>query len=100
MTNETSVPLLDYLGLRPDGSIESLTPTKPKMILLAVDGPRFNRTNDGELVRQILDLVCEITRDAEIRTLFRDSNLGLMRKSVLRCSFLVHTFFVKALFQR
>jgi len=64
------------------GLIQSLAPLKPKLILLAVDGPRKNRANDAELVRQTQELASEITWDAEIRTRFRDSNLGLRRAVV------------------
>ena len=64
------------------GLIQSLEPLKPKLILLAVDGPRAGRTNDADLVRQTQNLVSEITWDTEIRTRFRDANLGL-RKAVV-----------------
>ena len=64
------------------GLIRSLANLKPKLILLSVDGPRANRENDMELVRQTQEMVNEITWDAEIRTRFRDSNLGL-RKAVV-----------------
>jgi hypothetical protein len=52
------------------------------LILLAVDGPRSNRPNDAELVRQTQELAAEITWEAEIHTRFRDSNLGLRRAVV------------------
>ena len=64
------------------GLIQSLEPLKPKLILLAVDGPKEGRTNDADLVRQTQNLVSEITWDTEIRTRFRDANLGL-RKAVV-----------------
>ena len=59
------------------GLIRSLAAAEPKLILLSVDGPRTNRLNDIELVRQTEEMVSEITWDAEIRTRFRESNLGL-----------------------
>ena len=64
------------------GLIQSLSPLKPELILLAVDGPRNNRPNDADLVRQTQELASEITWDAEIRTRFRKSNLGLRRAVV------------------
>ena len=83
MATETPVLLLGYnRPLQMRGLIESLRPIKPGLILLAVDGPRINRPNDVELVRQTQDLVNGITWDAEIRTRFRDSNLGLRRAVV------------------
>ncbi len=83
VANETPVLLLGYN--RPHqmrGLIQSLTPLKPKLILLAVDGPKSHRPNDADLVRQTQDLEDEITWDAEIRTRFRNSNLGLRRAVV------------------
>lgn len=64
------------------GLIQSLAPLTPKLILLAVDGPKNTRSNDVDLVQQTQNLVSEITWDAEIQTRFRDSNLGL-RKAVV-----------------
>ncbi len=39
--------------------------------------PKNNRPNDADMVRHTQGLVSEINWDAEIRTRFRDSNLGL-----------------------
>jgi hypothetical protein len=83
VANEAPVLLLGYN--RPQqmrGLIQSLSALKPKLILLAVDGPQNNRPDDADLVRQTQELVSEITWDAEIRTRFRDSNLGLRRAVV------------------
>jgi hypothetical protein len=83
VANKTPVLLLGYN--RPQqmrGLIQSLAPLKPKLLLLAVDGPKNTRSNDVDLVRQTQNLVSEITWDAEIQTRFRDSNLGL-RKAVV-----------------
>jgi len=76
--DETPVLLLGYN--RPEqmrGLIQSLAAVKPKLILLSVDGPKINRLRDIELVRHTQEMVNEITWDAEIRTRFRESNLGL-----------------------
>jgi hypothetical protein len=81
--DETPVLLLGYN--RPEqmrGLIRSLADVKPKLILLSVDGPKTNRTKDVELVGQTQEMINEITWDAEIRTRFRESNLGL-RKAVV-----------------
>ena len=83
MADETPVLLLGYnRPIQMRGLIQSLAPVKPKLILLAVDGPRTYRANDVELVRQTQDLASEITWDAEIRTRYRDTNLGLRRAVV------------------
>jgi len=76
--DETPVLLLGYN--RPEqmrGLIQSLAAVKPKLILLSVDGPKINRLRDIELVRHTQEMVNEITWDAEVRTRFRESNLGL-----------------------
>ena len=81
--DKTPVLLLGYN--RPEqmrGLIRSLAALKPKLILLSVDGPKKNRLKDLELVRQTQGMVNEITWDAEIRTRFRESNIGL-RKAVV-----------------
>lgn len=83
MQEETPVLLLGYN--RPEqmrGLIRSLVSAKPKLILLSVDGPRMNRLKDVELVRQTQEMVNEVNWDAEIRTRFRESNLGLRRAVV------------------
>ena len=83
MADEAPVLLLGYN--RPQqmrGLIQSLSPLEPKLILFAVDGPKNYRSNDVDLVRQTQDLIKEITWNAEIRTRFRVSNLGLRRAVV------------------
>jgi hypothetical protein len=83
VADKTPVLLLGYnRPLQMHGLIQSLEPLKPKLILLAVDGPKAGRINDADLVRQTQNLVSEITWDTEIRTRFRDANLGL-RKAVV-----------------
>jgi hypothetical protein len=80
---ETPVLLLGYN--RPEqmrGLIRSLAAVKPKLILLSVDGPKANRLKDVELVCQTQEMVNEINWNAEIRTRFRESNLGLRRAVV------------------
>lgn len=64
------------------GLIQSLSPLKPKLILFSIDGPKTNKPNDVELVRRTQELVGEINWHAEIRTRFRESNLGLRRAVV------------------
>lgn len=83
MADKTPLLLLGYN--RPQqmrGLTQSLAFLKPKLILLAVDGPRRNLPNDANLVRQTQELVSEITWDALSHTRFRKSNLGLRRAVV------------------
>ena len=81
----TKAPVLLLGYNRPEqmtGLIKSLEPHKPELILLAVDGPKQNRINDLELVKQTQEAINQVTWNAEIITRFRESNLGLRRAVV------------------
>ena len=83
MAEITPVLLLGYN--RPEqmrGLIQSLSPFQPKVILLAIDGPNQNRSNDPELVRQTQETINQVAWNAEIITRYRESNLGLRRAVV------------------
>ena len=83
MAEITPVLLLGYN--RPEqmrGLIRSLSPFEPKVILLAVDGPKQHRLNDLELVKQTQEAINQVTWNADIITRFRKSNLGLRRAVV------------------
>lgn len=81
----TNAPVLLLGYNRPEqmaGLIRSLERHKPKLILLAVDGPRDTKQNDAELVKQTQETISLITWDAQILTRFRKSNMGLRRAVV------------------
>ena len=83
MDDQTPILLLGYN--RPNqlrGLINSIAPLRPKLVLLAVDGPKENRANDHDLVRETKELAGEINWNAKVRTRFRDTNLGLRRAVV------------------
>jgi len=77
---EDAAPVLLLGYNRPQqlaGLIKSLEPYKPKLILIAVDGPRALKPNDAELVRQTQETLSLISWNAEVLTRFRESNVGL-----------------------
>lgn len=78
--SQFSKPILLLIFNRPDCTrqvIEAISLQKPQKLYIAADGPRKDRTGETEK--------CEITRrvalqaidwDCEVKTLFRDENLG------------------------
>jgi hypothetical protein len=81
----TKAPVLLLGYNRPEqmtGLIKSLEAHKPKLILLAVDGPRDTKQNDFELVKRTQETISLITWDAQVLTRFRKSNMGLRRAVV------------------
>ena len=49
---------------------------KPKYLFVAADGARKNKQGETEACRRVRDIVTEIDWDCELKTLFRDENLG------------------------
>ena len=74
------------------GLIKSLEPHKPELILLAVDGPRDDKQNDFELVKQTQETVSLITWNAQVQTRFRQSNLGLRSAVVDAVTWATNTY--------
>ena len=56
--------------------IRRLGEVKPRKVYLAIDGPRADRLEEGELVQQSQEVVSLIDWPCEISTLFRETNLG------------------------
>ena len=65
---------------RPDTTrqvFEAIRKAKPPRLYVAADGPREDHPGEDEKVREIRDYVMNnIDWDCEIKTLFRDKNLG------------------------
>lgn len=76
----TSVaPILILAFNRPDTTrrvLESLRPARPQRIFFAVDGPRLHIADESQRVAQVRDLVSVIDWGCDVKTLFRDQNLG------------------------
>lgn len=49
---------------------------KPKQLFIAADGPRHHKPGEEELCRQVREIVAEIDWDCEVKTLYREQNLG------------------------
>ena len=74
-----NTPILFLLFNRPDETsvvFDVLKIIKPKFLYVACDGPRKNIEGDAENVDKTRKIIDQITWDCELKTLFRDSNLG------------------------
>jgi hypothetical protein len=49
---------------------------KPKYLYIAADGPRESKKRESELCKQTRDIINYIDWDCELKTLFREENLG------------------------
>ena len=78
----TREPVLLLAFNRPDRLmrvIDSLRPHAPSRVYLAVDGPRPHVPSDADRVAATREMVNRIDWPCEIRTLFREQNLGCGR---------------------
>jgi len=73
-------PILFLLFNRPDTTklvFAKIREVKPKYLFIAADGPRADRQSEKELCEQTRNLVMDsIDWDCEVKTLFRNENLG------------------------
>lgn len=77
-------PVLFLIFNRPEITRETfnyIKTVKPNYLFVAADGPRDNFHDDSILCEQTRKIVDEIDWDCEVKTLFREKNLGL-RKAV------------------
>ena len=82
---QDEIPVLILGFNRPNLILEllnSLSRVQPKKIYFAVDGPRFDNQADRELVAKVQNALSVINWKCEIRSLFRENNLGL-KKAVI-----------------
>jgi len=49
---------------------------KPKYLFVAADGARKNKPNEAEKCKQVRNIIKQIDWDCELKTLFREENLG------------------------
>lgn len=61
------------------GLLDCVRQVRPSKIYFAVDGPRADHPGEAEVVAQVRKLVSSIDWPCEIKTRFRDSNLGCAR---------------------
>ena len=72
-------PVLFLIFNRPDVTaliFEKIKKQKPKYLYIAGDGPRNNREGEAELCEQTRKIATNIDWDCEVKTLFREKNLG------------------------
>lgn len=75
------VPILFIIFNRPEiaaASFEAIKQYKPERLYIAADGPRESRPGESELCRKTRDRIINlIDWECEVRTLFRDKNVGV-----------------------
>jgi len=72
-------PILFLIFNRPDTTqrvFESIRAIKPKRLFVAADGPRPNKETDKKLCQETRDIIKNIDWECEVKTLFREKNLG------------------------
>jgi hypothetical protein len=81
LTEAKRAPVLFLIFNRPDSTeqvFEAIKRARPPRLYVAADGPRSDRNDDRELCAQARVVVEQIDWPCEVRTLFRDKNLGCM----------------------
>lgn len=77
--NNFDVPILFLIFNRPDTTqkvFNVIKEIKPKKLFVAADGPRIGREGETILCQKTRDIIKQINWDCELKTLFRENNLG------------------------
>jgi hypothetical protein len=72
-------PILFLIFNRPDTTqrvFNRIRDIKPRFLFIAADGPRINKIGENKKCQQTRELVSNIDWECEVKTLFRDENLG------------------------
>lgn len=75
-------PILFLIFNRPDTTkivFEKIKEQKPKHFYIAADGPRSGKENEAQKCEEARSIINEIDWDCEVKTLFREENLGCKR---------------------
>lgn len=75
-------PILFLVFNRPDTTrqvFEAIRQTRPVRLYVAADGPRVNRKEEAERCEETRHIATRVDWPCEVRTLFRDQNLGCRR---------------------
>lgn len=75
-------PVLLLVFNRPDTTqrvFEAIRQAKPRKLFIAADGPRPSRPDDAARCAQVREMVGRVDWDCEVKTLFREENLGCGR---------------------
>lgn len=80
MSEKFNTPILFLFFNRPDTTLtvfEKIITLKPSKLFLASDGPRYNISNEDEVVKMLrIKILSLINWDCDLQILFRDNNLG------------------------
>lgn len=74
-----NTPILLLIFNRPHYTEETFSrirEVKPSKLYIAADGPRKNVPDDKQLCQKTRDIINQVDWDCEVKTLFRDENLG------------------------
>ncbi len=74
-----NTPILFIIFNRPETTkkvFETIRNAKPKKLFIAADGPRDKKTGEKELCEETRKITSQIGWDCEVKTLFREKNLG------------------------
>lgn len=81
MKEQFNKPILLLAFKRPETTrlvFNEIKKIKPKQFFIGVDGPRENNNDDLEKCKKVKEIFKEIDWDCEVKTLFREKNLGSM----------------------
>lgn len=79
MEKELTTPILFLIFNRPETTARVFAEIKkavPKKLFIAADGPRASKPGEAERCQAARDIIKQIDWDCEIKTLFREKNLG------------------------
>ena len=80
MINSLNTPVLFLVFNRPDTTqqvFEAIKKQQPKYLFIAADGPREDKEGEQEICLSVRNnLLAQIDWDCELKTLFRESNIG------------------------
>ncbi len=79
MADNYSVPILFLIFNRPDTTavtFDAIKQAKPQKLYIAADGPRPGKSGEEELCSLTRKVIEQVDWECEIKTLFRDNNLG------------------------
>ncbi len=75
-------PILFLIFNRPDLTkivFEKIRENKPNRLYIAADGPRANKSQEKYLCEESRKIIEKVDWDCEVKTLFRENNLGLKK---------------------
>lgn len=78
----TSSPVLFLVFNRPDTTrrvFEAIRAARPPRLYVAADGPRDSRAGEDQRCAQVRDIATAVDWPCEVKTLFREQNLGCKR---------------------